>query len=636
MIPAIPLLLLAGAALAQQEAQAQIVQGTLKIYGNDSYPVTYRRNQPITSPRARYPGFKPDKKVLKAGTVRREGAKVLPSDIVFERDVGVKLRDGITIYTDVFRPTGNGRVPAIVAWGPYGKEVGGQWLDDVPGRAGVPLSRNSELMKFEAPDPAYWVDRGYAVLNPDARGAYYSEGNITYWGRQLAEDGYDFVEWAAAQPWCNGKVAFSGNSYLAISQWFSGAANPPHLAALAPWEGFQDSYREASRRGGIANPGFGEDILQTFAGRNFVEDLNRMQINENNGLMSPYWEDKKARLEKINVPTYVVASYTSPIHCHGSFEGFRRISSKEKWLRVHNTGEWPDYYDPQYRAELNKFFDKYLKGIDNGWEKTPKVRISILDPGAKDTVNQVEEDWPVPGLTTKKMYLHADKTLSDQKPAAEASVAYNINAQTTKGDAEFLFKVPQKMELLNYAKVGLWVVARGSNDMELVVAVAKRDPANKPYAAAGSPFAIAAAGLLRVSHRALDQEKSTEFEPYHLHTREELLRPGEIVPIDVGLWPLSLRFRPGETLVLSVAANTIAPVGNGSMFGTAVVPIPADGGTFKPGERVELQRLGGPASSVPGMVRAQGVKSPLSRNKGTHVVHLGGKYDSHLLMPVRI
>src|ERR1700749_705990 len=145
-----------------------------------------------------------------------------------------------------------------------------------------------------------------------------------------------------------------------------------------------------------------------------------MQLDEGGkGLMSPYWEDKKAKRDKINVPTYVVASYTSTIHCRGSFEGFRRISSKDKWLRVHNTGEWDDYYHPGHRAELNKFFDKYLKGIDNGWEKTPRVRISILNPGGKDFVNQVEKDWPVPGLTTQKLYLHADKTLSADKAAAE-------------------------------------------------------------------------------------------------------------------------------------------------------------------------------------------------------------------------
>jgi predicted acyl esterase len=57
------------------------------------------------------------------------------------------------MYTDVFRPVGKEPVPAIAAWGPYGKEIGGQWLDDVPGRAGVPLSMVSELQKFEAPDP---------------------------------------------------------------------------------------------------------------------------------------------------------------------------------------------------------------------------------------------------------------------------------------------------------------------------------------------------------------------------------------------------------------------------------------------------------------------------------------------------
>jgi predicted acyl esterase len=89
-------------------------------------------------------------------------------------------------------------------------------------------------------------------------------------------------------------------------------------------------------------------------------------------------EDKIARLDKIKIPAYIVASYTSPIHTHGSFEGFRQIASKEKWLRVHNSGEWPDYYDPAHVEDLRKFFDRYMKGIENGWEKTPRVRLSVL------------------------------------------------------------------------------------------------------------------------------------------------------------------------------------------------------------------------------------------------------------------
>lgn len=106
------------------------------------------------------------------------------------RNVAVALRDGTVVYTDIFRPVSNETIPAIVAWSPYGKDFGSQWLNDMsPARGGVPLSKVSELQKFEGADPAYWVAQGYAILNPDVRGAFGSDGNITSWGRQLAEDG---------------------------------------------------------------------------------------------------------------------------------------------------------------------------------------------------------------------------------------------------------------------------------------------------------------------------------------------------------------------------------------------------------------------------------------------------------------
>lgn len=96
--------------------------------------------------------------------------------------MAVTLRDGAVVYTDVFQPANNETVPAIVAWSPYGKEVGSQWLDDMgPARGGVPLSEVSELQNLEGADPAYWVAQGYAILNPDALGAFGSDGNITSW-----------------------------------------------------------------------------------------------------------------------------------------------------------------------------------------------------------------------------------------------------------------------------------------------------------------------------------------------------------------------------------------------------------------------------------------------------------------------
>ena len=155
------------------------------------------------APRVRYPGFKQETLVLKKGSIRREGTRPLPWDILMERDVPVKLRDGVTIYTDVFRPVSGEAYPAILAWSPYGKEVGGQMLDDVPMRSGVAKSATSGLEKFEGPDPAYWVAHGYAVVNPDKRGAYMSEGNLLYWGHGDALDGCDLIEWIASQKSCN-------------------------------------------------------------------------------------------------------------------------------------------------------------------------------------------------------------------------------------------------------------------------------------------------------------------------------------------------------------------------------------------------------------------------------------------------
>lgn len=256
------------------------VQKNAKVRGNDAYPVWFRRPLPLTTPRVRYPGYKPGKDILHKGEVRRVGALPLPCDILFERDVPVTLRDGTVLLTDIFRPVGDGGYPAIVSWSPYGKEIGGQWLDDMPERFGVALASTSELMKWEASDPAFWVNQGYAVLHPDIRGAYRSGGDLMFWGRQMAEDGYDYIEWAAAQPWSNGKLGMAGNSWLTCSQWFIAAEQPPHLAAIAPWEGSSDIMHDHFVRGGVPNPCFADMLMQTFAGENLMEDIAKMSVAE--------------------------------------------------------------------------------------------------------------------------------------------------------------------------------------------------------------------------------------------------------------------------------------------------------------------------------------------------------------------
>lgn len=589
--------------------------------------VPLRKALPVDAPRVRYPGFNPDTLILKAGSVRREGAMPLPCDILLERDVPIRLRDGVTIYADVFRPVGDEACPALLAWSPYGKEIGGQMLDDVPMRSGVPLSATSGLEKFEGPDPAYWVAHGYAIVNPDKRGAYMSEGNLLYWGHEDALDGCDVIDWIASQKWSNGKVGMTGNSWLSVSQWFIAAERPEHLAAIAPWEGFCDHYRESGTRGGIPAPEFPEMIAETFASAHgMLEDQPRMIVER--PFMCDYWEDKAARVENIEIPAYVVASYTNSVHTHGSFAGFRRMASKEKWLRVHNTSEWFDYYTPENVEDLRRFFDHYLKGIDNGWEQTPRVRLSVLNPGGTDIVGRAEEDFPLARTQYHKLYLSAaDSALLTSLPADQAVSEYQ--SDSARHEVTYRYRMERPTEITGYMKLHLWVSAPDHDDMDLAVRVEKLSRDGQPLPDRTGNL-IAATGLMRVSMRQLDEARSTEAEPYYTFTTEQKLKPGEIVPVEIEIWPMGLYFDEGEILQLTVGAYQ--PANAAIPFGSASISVPRDGFTYMPGQPVEMMTVGGNATQCADP--AEVVVSPATHNAGRHRIYTGGEYDSYLYVPV--
>jgi putative CocE/NonD family hydrolase len=155
--------------------------------------------------------------------------------------------------------------------------------------------------KFEAADPVYWCRNGYAVINADQRGSWYSEGDLTFMSPQEVEDCYDLIEWAGTRDWSNGKVGMMGVSYLAWTQWKVAAANPPHLAAINPWEGVSDFYREFATHGGIPETSFGpmwQDSVRFSTTR--VEDF--LEMEKRHPLFDAYWTSKNADLSKIKVP----------------------------------------------------------------------------------------------------------------------------------------------------------------------------------------------------------------------------------------------------------------------------------------------------------------------------------------------
>lgn len=397
----------------------------------------YRLPAPEDHPRYTYHGFEPGVIVLEKGHTRSPGRRSFPAETVFERDVAIKMRDGIKIYADIFRPAGlepDQRVPAILPWSPYGKSGTGvqDYARMAPFRVGLGLDQTSGYEKFEAPDPADWTHRGYAIINVDARGSARSEGNVVFWGQQEAEDIHDAIDWISKQPWCNGSVGMAGNSWLAISQInYASRLQHPALKALAPWEGRNDIYRDSLVRGGRKhNPGLHKFLLAGFAGPNAAENMPAMI--QKRPFFDDYWASKYIHTENINIPLYVVGSYSSQLHSRGAFHTFRTAKSAQKWLRVHPYQEWYDLYRPDMVDDLQRFFDRFLKGVDNSWEDdTPPVRLSLLGfeagGGLVQSVRErPEENWPLPRQVLKTLYLDASsKALQMSKTHKVSSISHS-------------------------------------------------------------------------------------------------------------------------------------------------------------------------------------------------------------------
>jgi predicted acyl esterase len=517
------------------------------------------------------------------------------NDLRIERNISVRMRDGVHMLIDLYLPDrleGSERVPAILGWSPYGKH---NLADHLWPGADVQPGWISKYTAFEAPDPLYWCGRGYAVVFPDPRGSWYSEGDFHHGGAQEGEDVYDLIEWLGLQPWCNGKVGMSGVSYLAATQYQVAPLHPPHLAAINPWEGFSDWYREFGYHGGIRDTGFVPRAgLGLRYGTNLVEDTIQSMIDH--PLVDEYWHSKAQNLSGIECPAFFVASWSDQgLHTRGTLEAFKAARSSEKFLLVHGQKKWAHYYDPKNVELLQQFFDEYLREDGHRTRDWPKVRLEIRERAHVGHWRD-EDEWPLARTIYTPFYLDAaDMSLSDSPAKAQGEASYD---PLTGGSACFDMKFEAHTELTGHMKLKLWVEIERGDDMDLFVAIQKLDAEDKVV-----PFNFyatcddgpAALGWLRASHRALDKDKSTPWQPVHLHTFEERLTPGIPVAVEIEIWPSSTLFRAGETLRVQIQGQDI--------YGD----------------------IGGGPSSM---------RHLELRNAGPHRIRTGGQFDSHLLAPV--
>ena len=521
-----------------------------------------------------------------------------PSGILREVDVPVRMRDGTRLSVNIYRPDGPGPFPVVLAATRYGANLFGRGRYDGWAKAsGFEIGRMtiSEFTPFEAPDPAFWVPHGYVVVHADVRGAYRSEGNIGPITPQDALDYYDLIEWAGLQPWSNGSVGLSGVSYLAFSQWPAAALRPPHLKAIIPWEGVTDHYRDNAFHGGIPETNFRLSAytvgLEETRNKNFGLTENYAVMLRLHPLFDEYWWSKAANLELITVPALVCATWSAQgNHSRGSFEGYKRIASKEKWLFAHGRVEWPTYYDPESTALQLKFFDHFLKGAANDMERVPHVRYEVRKTRDEYTVRYAS-DWPLPGTKFTALYLNAAEHRLQTEPSTSESATGYVSDQ--HGQSTFDFKVARDTTLVGPMALRLWVSAEQADDMDLFVGIRKLDAQGEEVyftGFGGNPNDIVTRGWLRVSAREKDEQRSKPWQPYLIHTQVLKIKPGEIVPVDIEILPSGTLFEKGSTLRLVVQGSDIVP--NPVLRHDALV------------------------------------------NKGTHTLHAGGQYDSQLLIPV--
>ena len=330
----------------------------------------------------------------------------------------------------------------------------------------------------------------------------------------------------------------------------------------------------------------------------YIDNLLERPLN------GPWYEERSARLDRIAIPALVVANWGGlGLHLRGTILGYLGIASREKWLKVQSGSYFLTFLRPESVALQRKFFDRYLRNIDNGWEREPKVEVAVR--AADDTVKRVVDDtqWPLTGTRWTRFYLDvSDKALSQTVPRSPASVSY---AAIGEGLTFTTAPLTRELEFAGPIAAKLWVSST-TDDMDLFATLRAFDPRGKEitFLSAVEPKAPVSQGWLRVSQRKPDPKRSTEFQPYHTHDEAQKLKPGEIYEVDVEIWPASLALPAGYRLALTLQGKDFE----------------------RPGE-TGVQRGSG------WFLHDDARDRPPETFAGTHTVYSGGGQGSYLLLP---
>jgi uncharacterized protein len=559
-------------------------------------------------------------------------------------DVPIAMDDGVELRADVFRPEADARYPVIMTHGPYAKWLAfqdgfaRQWANLESEHQDAVAGSSNLHQNWETVDPEKWVPDGYVVIRVDSRGAGRSPGYLDIFSPRETRDYYECIEWAAAQRWSSGKVGLLGVSYHAMNQWQVAALQPPHLAAICPWEGGSDFYRDFTRHGGILNVfvrqwyppqvsavqhGVGERGPRHRATGGLVAGSQTLPEPELAGnradtpsevlarpLLDSFYAHRSPDLAKVTVPVLSAANWAHHLHTRGNFEGYARIASRQKWLEVHGLQHWVEFYT-DYGVRLQKqFFGHFLKGEDTGWQAQPRVLLQVrhVDGSFQE---RAESEWPLARTRWTPFHLDvAGHSLRQEADSAERSSSFDA-----LGDGLEFWTPPLERELeITGPAAARLIVASSTADADVFLTLRVSDPSGRDvtFVSGQDPHGCVGFGWLRASHRKTDRGRSRPWRPWHSHDEHWPLTPGEPAELDIEIWPTSVIIPAGYRLGVSVQGRDFELPGDG--------PWPSAFGVTMRGHGI--------------FVHDDPADRPPARFGGLTTLFSGGASPSYLLLPV--
>jgi uncharacterized protein len=566
--------------------------------------------------------------------------------MLVEWDVPIVMDDGNVLRADVFRPVEDGAYPVIMSYGPYAKGLPFQqgyptaWERMVAEHPDVAAGSSNDFQNWEVVDPEKWVPHGYVCVRVDSRGCGRSPGYIAHFSARETQDYHDCVEWAAEQPWSNGRIGLTGISYYAMNQWQVAATQPPHLAAICIWEGASDCYRELTHHGGILStfadnwfdmqiktvqyglgdrgpvnprtgvPACGDDTLDdaTMAANRI--DFGR--VIRNSKLDSdPFYRERAVDFAKITVPLLSAGNWGGQgLHLRGNVEGFVQAASPHKWLEMHGLEHWTHFYTDYGVALQRRFFDHFLKGEDNGWDKEPPVRLQIRHVDGS-FIARSEHEWPLARTQFTPLLLDAVRGALGPAASAESSISFEALGEGVTFSTEPL---AADTEITGPLAARLFVSSTTEDaDLFLVLRVFAPDDQEVVFQGAIDPFTPVAQGWLRASMRKLDPERTTPYRPYHHFNEVQPLEPGSIYEVHVEIWPTCLHIPAGHRVALTVQGHDYEYPG------------------------ATTSRLSNFKNDMRGcgpFLHDDLIDRPAHVFRGTSTIYTGPEHPSHLLLPI--